>query len=126
MPLLQFDTTVAATDDERSAFAAAVTDRYADRMETTTGHVAVVIREHPPANLSLGRSEGGPLLFLSADVREGRSPEQRREFALSVMELAAERLSIPEANVKVVFTEHAGEEMMGVDRVGDDWSPEEG
>lgn len=125
MPLLQFDTTAGATDEEREAFTEAVTDLYAEEMATTTGHVAVVIREHPPANLSLGRGEDGPLCFLSADIREGRSFERKRSFALAVMELAAERFSIPEANLKVSFTEHAGEELMGVNRVGGEWSEAE-
>ncbi|MDS0299206.1 4-oxalocrotonate tautomerase family protein [Halogeometricum sp. S1BR25-6] len=125
MPLLQFDTTAEASAEERERFTAAVTDLYAEEMATTTGHVAVVIREHPPANLSLGRAEEGPLCFLSADIREGRSFERKRSFALAAMELAAERFSIPETNLKVSFTEHAGEELMGVDRVGGEWSPTE-
>ena len=122
MPLLQFDTTAEASAEERERFTAAVTDLYAEEMATTTGHVAVVIPEHPSANLSLGRAEEGPLCFLSADIREGRSFERKRSFALAAMELAAERLSVPEANLKVSFTEHAGEELMGVDRVGGEWS----
>ena len=73
----------------------------------------------------MGRAEEGPLCFLSADIREGRSFERKRSFALAAMELAAERFAIPEANLKVSFTEHAGEELMGVDRVGGEWSETE-
>ncbi|SFK83022.1 hypothetical protein SAMN04487950_1316 [Halogranum rubrum] len=122
MPLLQFDTTLTLPDDEKRQFTDAVTDLYAEEMATTTGHVAVVVREHESSNLSLGRAVDGPLLFLNADVREGRSFERKRAFALAAMELAHERFGVPEANLKVVFSEHAGEEMMGVDRVGGDWS----
>lgn len=125
MPLLQFDTTAEMSAEEKEAFTDEVTEAYAAEMATTTGHVAVVIREHPPANLSLGRAEEGPLCFLSADIREGRSFERKRSFALTVMDLAAERFSIPEANLKVSFTEHAGEELMGVNRVGGEWSESE-
>ncbi|RLM57329.1 tautomerase [Halobellus sp. Atlit-31R] len=126
MPLLQFDTTVSATDAEREAFTEAVTELYAEEMATTTGHVAVVIREQPEANLSIGRGVDGPCCFLSADVREGRSLERRRSFALAVMELAAETWAIPEPNLKVSFTEHEGTDLMGVDRVGGEWSGEDG
>lgn len=122
MPLLQFDTTADATEAEKRAVTERVTDLYAEEMATTTGHVAVVIREHPAANLSLGRAVEGPLCFLSADVREGRPFERRRAFALAAMELAAETWSIPEPNLKVSFTEHAGEDLMGVNRVGGEWS----
>ena len=50
MPLLQFDTTAEVSAEERERFTEAVTDLYAAEMATTTGHVAVVIREHPPAS----------------------------------------------------------------------------
>jgi len=125
VPLLQFDTTVSATDAEKEVFTDAVTELYADEMATTTGHVAVVIREHPDANLSLGRAVEGPCCFLSADIREGRSFERRRSFALAVMDLIADTWSVPEENLKVSFTEHEGEDLMGVDRVGGEWSADD-
>lgn len=122
MPLLQFDTTLDLTADEKRTLADDVTELYADEMATTTGHVAVVVREHDASNLSLGRAVEGPLCFLNADVREGRPFERKRAFALATMALVHERFAVPEENLKVVFSEHTGEEMMGVDRVGGDWS----
>ncbi|SEO68327.1 hypothetical protein SAMN04487948_104160 [Halogranum amylolyticum] len=124
MPQLQFDTTLDLTADEKRTLTAAVTDLYAEEMATTTGHVAVVVREHSSENLSLGRAVDGPLCFLNADVREGRSFERKRSFALATMTVLRERFDVPRENLKVVFSEHAGEEMMGVDRVGGDWSEE--
>lgn len=124
MPLLQFDTTLEMTADEKRRFTDDVTDLYAEEMATTRGHVAVVVREHASANLSLGRAVDGPLCFLNADVREGRSFERKRAFALATMDLLRERFDVPRENLKVVFSEHAGEEMMGLDRVGGDWSEE--
>ncbi|WP_135824385.1 tautomerase family protein [Halorussus ruber] len=125
MPLLQFDLTCEASADEKDAFAATVTNLYTDVMETTAGHVAVAIRERADADLHLGRAESGPLLLLDADVRAGRPVEQRREFALAVMDAASDRWGIPEPNMKVVFTQHDGPEMMGYNRVGDEWNGEE-
>lgn len=127
MPLLQFDCNFAVDADEKRAFAAAVTDLYADRMATGTDHVAVVVREHDQSNLALGRVEdpGAGVVFLNADVRAGRTADQRRAFALAVMDEITDRWGVPEPNVKVVFTEHAGPEMMGYDRVGEDWTPDE-
>ncbi|GAA0263895.1 hypothetical protein LT974_04675 [Halobacterium noricense] len=43
-------------------------------------------------------------------------------FATAVMAEAAERFGVPDENLKVVFTEHAGVQMHGVDRVGGDWN----
>jgi len=125
VPLLQFDTTASVTEAEKRAVTDAVTDLYAEEMATSTGHVATVIREHPASNLSLGRAVDGPLCFLSADVREGRPSECRRAFALAAMELVSERFGVPEPNLKVAFTEHPGEDLMGVDRVGGEWSADE-
>ncbi|MFC4438704.1 MULTISPECIES: 4-oxalocrotonate tautomerase family protein [Natrialbaceae] len=124
MPLLQFDTTRSLTPEERTALADRVTELYTSEMETTAGHVAVTIREHEASALHLGRAVEGPLLFLDAEIRRGRSFERKRAFALATMEYAGKTLEIPDENVKVVFTEHPGEAMMGVDRVGGEWSEE--
>ena len=124
MPLLQFSTTLSLSPTERESFVSFVTDRYVEEMETTAGHVAVTIAEHEPSAMAIGRGVDGPLLFLDAEIREGRPFEYKRGFALAVMERAVEALGVPEPNCKVVFTEHAGEDMMGVDRVGGDWEAE--
>lgn len=122
MPHLQLDTTYDATDEERRTATAALTELYTEEMRTTDGHVAVTVREHPPSAMSLGRAVEGPIAFLNADVRRGRSFERKRAFALGVVEFLAEEWGLPRENAKVVYTEHAGEEMMGADRVGSDWT----
>ncbi|GAA0207700.1 tautomerase family protein [Halobaculum roseum] len=121
MPHLQFDTDADPTPEEKEALAAAVTDLYTDHMETTAGHVAVTIRDRGPADLQLGRAVDGPLVFLDADIREGRPFELKRAFALATMEYLIDEWNVPEENLKVTFTEHAAEGMMGYDRVGGDW-----
>jgi phenylpyruvate tautomerase PptA (4-oxalocrotonate tautomerase family) len=120
MPLLQFDTSAAMTPGEKRTFASAVTELYTDLMETTGGQVAVSVRQREDADLHLGRGEPGPVLFLNAHVRRGRSDERRREFARAVMDAARARWKIPESNMKVVFTEHEGSQMVGYDHVDGD------
>ncbi|WP_336037026.1 tautomerase [Halobacterium yunchengense] len=122
MPLLQFDADFPVPDADADAFAADVTDRYVDVMDADRSYVAVVVRDD--CHLSLGRAVDGRRLFCSADVRRGRDDATRRAFATDVMALAAERFDVPDRNLKVVFTEHAGAQMHGVDRVGGDWSGE--
>jgi phenylpyruvate tautomerase PptA (4-oxalocrotonate tautomerase family) len=96
-------------------------------MLTGTGHVAVVVRSREPSELSIGRETvDGRYLFLDAEIRQGRSTERKRAFALAVMDTASERFGVPEPNMKVVFTEHEGTSMMGYDRVGGEWTAEEG
>ncbi|MFD1586610.1 tautomerase family protein [Halorientalis brevis] len=127
MPLLQFETTVELSADEKRTFADAVRDLYGEIMQTGTSHAAVVVRPRSPGELSIGR--GVPdedYLFLDAEIRRGRSSETKRELALALMDLAAEEFEIPTPNMKVVFTEHEGANMMGYDRVGAEWDPSEG
>lgn len=124
MPLLQFDTTLSLTAAEKASFAETVTDLYTTEMATTAGHVAVAFRDRAPEDLHLGRAVDGPLLFLDADIRRGRSFERKRAFALAVMDHAGAAFDVPDENLKVVFTEHEGAEMMGVDRVGGEWDGE--
>ncbi|MCD2202486.1 tautomerase family protein [Halobacterium sp. KA-6] len=119
MPLLQFDTDYPVADAEADAFADVVTDLYVETMNADRSYVAVVVRDD--SHLSLGRAVAGRRVFCSADVREGRDEETKRAFATAVMAEAAERFDVPEENLKVVFTEHAGAQMHGIDRVGGDW-----
>lgn len=125
MPYLTVDTTHDLTPSNRRACTAALTDHYTEEMATTAGHVAVTVREHPPDAMSLGRAVDGPLVVVDADVRQGRPFERRRAFALAVIDWFEEAWGVPRPNQKVVFTEHAGDELMGADRVGGEWSPDE-
>jgi hypothetical protein len=125
MPYLALDTTCDLTTEERRVCTTAITDRYTDEMATTAGHVAVTVREHPPAAMSLGRAEDGPIAVLDADVRRGRSLQQRRAFALGIIDWLDEEWDVPRPNAKVAFTEHVGDQLTGADRVGGEWSPEE-
>ncbi|WP_135822180.1 tautomerase family protein [Halostella litorea] len=124
MPLLQFDTTLSPSDEAKRALADSVTDSYTAEMATSAGHVAVTIREREPADMHLGRAVDGPLLFLDAQIRRGRSFDRKRAFALDVFAFVGERFDVPDENMKAVFTEHPGESMMGVDRVGGEWDGE--
>ena len=121
MPHLAIDTTaeIDAADQERCI--EALTALYTSEMETTAGHVAVTIRQHPVSAMDIGRSVAGPLAFLDADIRRGRSHEMRRAFALATIDWLADEWAIPRPNTKVVFTEHAGNQLMGADRVGGEW-----
>jgi 5-carboxymethyl-2-hydroxymuconate isomerase len=107
MPHLRFETT--ATPHDTSAFTEWVTERFADIMETGTGHVGVSIRACDAADLALGRA--GPdedVALVDADIRAGRTDEQRRAFAVSIVERVADRWGLPAENVYLVYTEHDG------------------
>ncbi|SEP77768.1 tautomerase [Natrinema salaciae] len=121
MPPLQFDTTLSLSDAEKTALAERVTELYTTEMATTAGHVAVTIRDRGAAALHFGRAVDGPLFFLDAEIRRGRSLERNRAFALATVEYSGNTFDIPDEHTKAVFTDHPDEAMMGVDRVGGDW-----
>ena len=125
MPYLAVDTTYDADPTDRRACTTALTDRYTEEMATTAGHVAVTVREHPPEAMALGRAVDGPITVLDADVRRGRPFERRRAFALAAIDWFEDAWDVPRPNLKVVFTEHAGDQLMGAERVGGEWSPDE-
>lgn len=75
--------------------------------------------------MSLGRAVDGPIAVLDADVRRGRPFDRRRAFALAVVDWLCESWGVPRPNAKVAFTEHDGDQLMGADRVGGEWSPDE-
>ncbi|MDR5674545.1 Phenylpyruvate tautomerase PptA, 4-oxalocrotonate tautomerase family [Halalkaliarchaeum sp. AArc-CO] len=120
MPHLQFDVDFSIDDPAAEQFTADVAELYADTMDASTEYTAVSLRRID--TIYLGRATGERRVILQADVRAGREVETKREFALAVIETVAERFDVPRSNQKVVFTEHDGSQMMGHDRVGDDWS----
>jgi 5-carboxymethyl-2-hydroxymuconate isomerase len=107
MPHLRFETT--ATPPDRTAFTEWVTEQFADVMATGTGHVGVSVRVCDREDLSLGRAERGEdVVLVDADIRAGRSEEQRRRLFTSITEFVSERWKIPTENVYLVYTEHDG------------------
>jgi len=120
MPHLQFDLDFEVTAREADQFATEMAELYAERMDADTDYAAVSVRE--ARAIHLGRATGDKTVVLQADIRAGRTATRKRDLALAVIEAVTERFGVPESNQKVVFTEHEGSQMMGYDRVGDDWS----
>ena len=126
MPHLQFETTVSLDSAEKRAFTDEITERYAERMATGTGHVAVTVRTLEDASFSLGRLEpGDDAVMLNADVRAGRSFDQQRSFVLDAFDAARDRWGVPTANMYAVVTEHDGDEFHEYDRVLSSWGEHE-
>ena len=107
MPHLRFETSV--TPPDRPRFVEWVTAQFADVMETGTGHVGVSLRVCDRADLSLGRAAGDEAVVLvDADIRAGRTTEQRRTLATSIIEFMSREWGVPASNVYLVYTEHDG------------------
>lgn len=112
MPHLQFEFNRSLTDTQKITFAEQVRTLFSDIMDTGTDHISISIREYGTYNISIGRvkePEKG-VAVVNADIREGRTMEQRRALTLGFMELIHKIMNIPVANMYVTLTEHKGED----------------
>lgn len=74
-----------------------------------------------------GEGDPTPAAILMCDVRAGRSPEVREEFAKKLIEVCNEMLELEKNQLNVEFTQHTGDEMyhQWMGRLSDNWSPDE-
>lgn len=81
-------------------------------MDTDIDHTSISIPELSTYNLSIGRvkePEQG-IALVNADIREGRTLQQRTDLALAFMGLINEALNISTAQIYISLTEHKGED----------------
>lgn len=123
MPHLQFEINRHISDEDKRSFADAVRALFAGIMDTGTDHISISVRECGTYDISLGRvskpSQG--VALINADLRQGRTIEQRRELALGFLDLLHKHFKIPHANMYVTFTEHQGEDFHLIERYLADW-----
>jgi phenylpyruvate tautomerase PptA (4-oxalocrotonate tautomerase family) len=112
MPHIQFDINKTLSDTDKISLAQQVRQLFADVMDTGTDHISMSLREFDTLNLSLGRVVNPELgvAIINADIRAGRTMEQRRSLCLGLMDLVNQRLGIPQANMYITLTEHKGED----------------
>jgi phenylpyruvate tautomerase PptA (4-oxalocrotonate tautomerase family) len=124
MPHLQFEMNFPATPAEKSRFSAAVVRHFSEIMDTGTDHIAVTVRCFGREDLAFGRAapSGGRTTFVNADIRKGRTREQKRRLALATIDEIARTWGVAREAVYVVFTEHDGENFQLSDRVLPSWS----
>jgi phenylpyruvate tautomerase PptA (4-oxalocrotonate tautomerase family) len=124
MPHLQFEMNFTPPAPAKRAFAASVVRHFAEIMDTGTDHVAVTLRCHGAEDLTFGRAapSGGRALFVDADIRLGRTRDQKRRLALAYIDEAARAFGVAREAVYVIFTEHDGEHFQLSDRVLPSWS----
>jgi 5-carboxymethyl-2-hydroxymuconate isomerase len=105
MPHIQFDINKTLGDTDKIGLAQQVRQLFADVMDTGTDHISISLREFDTFNLSLGRVVNPELgvAIINADIRAGRSIEQRRSLCLGLMDLVNQRLGIPQANMYVTL-----------------------
>ena len=92
-------------------------------MDTGTDRISISIREFGAHNLSIGRVKepGKGIAVVNADIREGRTMEQRRSLTLGFIEPLNKNMNIPKAHIYVTLTEHKGEDFHLVEKYLGNW-----
>lgn len=124
MPHLQFEMNFAASSSDKSAFAEQVKSLFADIMDTGTDHIGITLRAHNGDDLFFGRAldPAQGIVFLNADIRDGRSAGQKRRLALAIIDELHRRWKVPKESVYIIYTERPGEHFQLSDRILPDWS----
>ncbi len=112
MPHLQFEINRSLKDEEKITFHEEVRQLFSKIMDTGTDHICISIREYSTHNLSIGRVEDPEkdVAVVNADIRQGRTMEQRRELTLGFMELMHKHWGVKKEQMYVTLTEHKGED----------------
>jgi len=112
MPHLQFEINRNLEDAEKISFTDKVRMLFSEVMDTGTDHISISVREFGTYNLSIGRVKNPEqgIALVNADIREGRTLEQRRKLVLGFMELLQTTWNIPKEQMYVTLTEHKGED----------------
>jgi 5-carboxymethyl-2-hydroxymuconate isomerase len=122
MPHLQFELNFTPPVAEKRIFAEVVKQHFATIMSTGTDHIGITFRCYAAADLVFGRAgSDGMIVFLNADIRLGRSADQKRRLSLAVMEELAAQWGVPREHVYVIYTEHDGPDFQLSDRVLPSW-----
>jgi phenylpyruvate tautomerase PptA (4-oxalocrotonate tautomerase family) len=124
MPHLQFELNFTPTPEQKARFGQAVVRHFSTIMDTGTDHIAVTLRCHGRDDLVFGRAADPAkgIAILNADIRLGRTKDQKRRLALAIIDELHQSFAVPKKAVYVVYTEHDGEHFQLEEKVLPSWS----
>ncbi len=127
MPHLHFDLNLSPAAEARRRFGHAIVARFAEIMDTGTDHIGVTLRAHGPDDLVFGRAADPArgICFVNADIRLGRTKDQKRRLALAFIDEVHRAFGVPKPAVYVIYTEHDGEHFQLEEKVLPSWTPGE-
>jgi phenylpyruvate tautomerase PptA (4-oxalocrotonate tautomerase family) len=108
----------------RKRFAKKVVQHFATIMDTGTDHIGITLRTYKKGDLTFGRAAGGNgrIAFVNADIRLGRTKDQKRRLALAFIDEAHRAFGVAKQAVYVVYTEHDGEHFQLEEKVLPTWT----
>ncbi len=122
MPHLQFELNFTPERDVKMAFANAVREYFSAIMNTGTDQIGITFRCYQHEDLVFGRAgDDGQIAYLNADIRLGRSADQKRRLALAIMDEIGTCWGLPKEHIYIIYTEHDGPDFQLSDRVLPSW-----
>ena len=122
MPHLQFDINKKLNPSVRSKFNKKIIETFSQVMKTGKDHIAISLREHSLKSLRLGRAGASDYVcIINLDIRKGRSYKQKRNLAISYMEIVYEVLGIKYENQYLTYTDHKGLDFNLYEKSLKDW-----
>src|SRR5271156_5352556 len=113
MPYLHLNLAKTYPSETKRELATRLCHLYADVMQTQLWRPNVGIAELGEDNLfHLGDDGLEPITVVLAEIRLGRSLDQRLELGRRIVDICTEVLGVPEKTVLVEFTIHAGDEVL--------------
>ena len=128
MPYLQLDTSATFTRDDKTRFAAALADCYAETMAMDRRRISVAIRELGPDGLwRIIDGQPCPAHVLMCDIRRGRDAARRQTLAKAMLMVCQHTLGLAPERINVEFTQHSADEMYhpALGGFSPEWSPAE-
>lgn len=126
MPYLHLDLAKTYPPETKRELATRLCRLYAEVMQTQLWRPNVGIAELGADNLfHLGEDSLESITMVLAEIRRGRSLDQRLELGRRIVDICAEVLGVPRKTVLVEFTVHTGEEMLRDGAWAGDWTPAE-
>ena len=122
MPHLQFELNFSPAISKKRSFAEAVKQHFSSVMSTGTEHIAITFRSYAEDDLVFGRAgTDNKIAFLNADIRMGRTAQQKRQLSQEIMTELTSHWQINPQHVYVIYTEHDGPDFQLSDRVLPSW-----
>ena len=95
-------------------------------MDTGTDHVGSRSAPRPGRpRLRAGDDPAKGICFVNADIRLGRTADQKRRLALAFIDEVHRAFGVPKQAVYVIYTEHDGQHFQLEEKVLPSWTPGE-
>jgi len=126
MPYLHLDLAKTYPSETKRELASRLCHLYVDVMQTQLWRPNVGIAELGEDNLfHLGEDGLESITMVLAEIRRGRSLDQRLELGRRIVDICSEVLDVPRRTVLVEFTVHTGEEILRDGKWAGDWTEAE-